>query len=103
LGRSGNVPSRGMAQPRVFLLDEPSMGLAPQLVREIFAIVAELRAEGNVILLVEEDARTAPAICDYAHVMESGRISMEGRSVDLLANDAMVSAYFGGTVAPSQG
>ncbi len=89
-----------MAQPRVFLLDEPSMGLAPQLVREIFAIVTELRAEGNTILLVEQNARKALAICDYAYVMESGRISMEGRGADLLANDAMVSAYLGGTVAP---
>ena len=92
-----------MAQPRVFLLDEPSMGLAPQLVREIFAIVAELRAEGNTILLVEQNARKALAICDYAYVMESGRISMEGRGADLLANNAMVSAYLGGTVCPDAG
>ncbi len=85
-----------MAQPRVFLLDEPSR------CRDLRDRRGTAR-EGRTILLVEEDARTAPAICDYAHVMESGRISMEGRGVDLLANDAMVSAYFGGTVAPSQG
>ena len=88
-----------MARPKVFLLDEPSMGLAPQLVREIFRIVAELRAEGNTILLVEQNARKALAICDYAYVMESGRITLEGRGADLLGNDAMVSAYLGGTVA----
>jgi branched-chain amino acid transport system ATP-binding protein len=88
-----------MARPKVFLLDEPSMGLAPQLVREVFRIVAELRAEGNTILLVEQNARKALAICDYAYVMESGRITLEGRGADLLENDAMVSAYLGGTVA----
>jgi len=90
-----------MAQPKVFLLDEPSMGLAPQLVREVFRLVAELRAEGNTILLVEQNARKALAICDYAYVMESGRITLEGRGDELLGNDAMVSAYLGGTVAPA--
>jgi branched-chain amino acid transport system ATP-binding protein len=88
-----------MAQPKVFLLDEPSMGLAPQLVREVFRIVAELRAEGNTILLVEQNARKALAICDYAYVMESGRITLQGRGDELLRDDAMVSAYLGGTVA----
>ncbi len=90
-----------MAQPKVFLLDEPSMGLAPQLVREVFRLVAELRAEGNTILLVEQNARKALAICDYAYVMESGRITLEGRGDELLGNDAMVSAYLGGTIAPA--
>ncbi len=90
-----------MSQPKIFLLDEPSMGLAPQLVREIFRIVAELRDEGNTILLVEQNARKALAICDYAYVMESGQITLAGRGEELLANDAMVSAYLGGTtVAP---
>ncbi|CAA9560214.1 MAG: Branched-chain amino acid transport ATP-binding protein LivF [uncultured Thermomicrobiales bacterium] len=87
-----------MARPKVFLLDEPSMGLAPQLVREVFRIVAELRAEGQTILLVEQNARKALAISDYAYVMESGRITLEGRGADLLTNDAMVSAYLGGIV-----
>jgi branched-chain amino acid transport system ATP-binding protein len=91
-----------MARPKVFLLDEPSMGLAPQLVREVFRIVAELRSEGNTILLVEQNARKALAICDYAYVMESGRITLEGRGADLLNNDAMVSAYLGGTVAGAE-
>ena len=88
-----------MARPRVFLLDEPSMGLAPQLVREIFRIVAELRDEGNTILLVEQNARKALAICDYAYVMESGRITLEGTGDELLGNDAMISAYLVGTNA----
>jgi branched-chain amino acid transport system ATP-binding protein len=88
-----------MARPKVFLLDEPSMGLAPQLVREIFRIITELRAVGNTILLVEQNARKALAICDHAYVMESGRISLEGSGADLLHNDAMISAYLGGTVA----
>jgi branched-chain amino acid transport system ATP-binding protein len=92
--------ARGLlARPKLFLLDEPSMGLAPQLVRDIFRIVAELKAEGNTILLVEQNARKALAICDYAYVMESGRITLEGTGAELLGNDAMVSAYLGGTVA----
>lgn len=91
--------ARGLlARPKVFLLDEPSMGLAPQLVREIFRIVAELRAEGNTILLVEQNARKALAICDYAYVMESGQIILEGAGQDLLNNDAMVGAYLGGVI-----
>jgi len=91
--------ARGLlAQPKLFLLDEPSMGLAPQLVRDIFRIVAELKAEGNTILLVEQNARKALAICDYAYVMESGRITLQGTGAELLGNDAMVSAYLGGTV-----
>jgi branched-chain amino acid transport system ATP-binding protein len=94
--------ARGLlARPKLFLLDEPSMGLAPQLVRDIFRIVAELKAEGNTILLVEQNARKALAICDYAYVMESGRITLQGTGAELLGNDAMVSAYLGGTVAGS--
>jgi branched-chain amino acid transport system ATP-binding protein len=89
--------ARGLlAKPRVFLLDEPSMGLAPQLVQEVFRIIAELKNEGNTILLVEQNARKALAVCDYAYVMESGRITLEGTGADLLHNDAMVSAYLGG-------
>jgi branched-chain amino acid transport system ATP-binding protein len=88
-----------MARPKVFLLDEPSMGLAPQLVREVFRIIASLKEEGNTILLVEQNARKALAICDYAYVMESGRITLEGQGRDLLNDDAMVNAYLGGTVA----
>jgi branched-chain amino acid transport system ATP-binding protein len=92
--------ARGLlARPRVFLLDEPSMGLAPQLVREIFRLVADLRAEGNTILLVEQNARKALAICDYAYVLESGRVTLEGTGDELLHNDAMIGAYLGGTVA----
>ena len=87
-----------MARPRVFLLDEPSMGPAPQLVREVFRIIADLKAEGNTILLIEQNARKALSICDYAYVMESGRITLEGTGDELLHNDAMVSAYLGGTV-----
>jgi branched-chain amino acid transport system ATP-binding protein len=94
--------ARGLlAKPRVFLLDEPSMGLAPQLVQEIFRIIAELKAEGNTILLVEQNARKALAVCDYAYVMESGRITLEGAGADLLHDDAMVSAYLGGVTQRS--
>ena len=92
-----------MARPKLFLLDEPSMGLAPQLVRDIFRIVAELKAEGNTILLVEQNARKALAVCDYAYVMETGRITLQGTGAELLGNQAMVSAYLGGMVAPAVG
>ena len=96
--------ARGLlAQPRVFLLDEPSMGLAPQLVQEVFRIIAELKNDGNTILLVEQNARKALAVCDYAYVMESGRITLEGAGADLLHNDAMVSAYLGGVIQQPPG
>ena len=91
-----------MARPRLFLLDEPSMGLAPQLVREIFRIIGGLRTEGNTILLVEQNARKALSICDYAYVMESGRITLQGTGPELLRNDALIGAYLGGMIATTQ-
>jgi branched-chain amino acid transport system ATP-binding protein len=83
------------AGPTALLLDEPSMGLAPKLVDEIFSIIAEERARGMSILLVEQNARRALAIADTAYVMERGRIGLQGTGAELLANPAVTAAYLG--------
>ncbi|HET7055686.1 MAG TPA: ABC transporter ATP-binding protein [Thermomicrobiales bacterium] len=84
-----------MARPKLLLLDEPSIGLAPRLVREVFAIVEELRQEGMTILLVEQMAAMALAIADRAYVLEQGAIVLEGSGQELLASPAVRSAYLG--------
>jgi branched-chain amino acid transport system ATP-binding protein len=84
-----------MAQPKLLLLDEPSIGLAPRLVREVFTIVEELRQEGMTILLVEQMAAMALAIADRAYVLEQGAIVLEGSGRDLLESPAVRSAYLG--------
>ena len=83
------------AGPTVLLLDEPSMGLAPKLVDEIFAIVANERANGTSIVLVEQNARRALALADRAYVMERGRVVLEGNGAELLTNRAVTTAYLG--------
>jgi branched-chain amino acid transport system ATP-binding protein len=85
-----------MSRPKLLLLDEPSMGLAPALVAQVFGIVAQLRADGLSILLVEQNARQALAVSDYAYVMERGRIAREGKSGELADDPAVVAAYLGG-------
>lgn len=84
-----------VVRPKALLLDEPSMGLAPKLVDTIFAIVAEERARGTSILLVEQNARRALALADYAYVLERGTIALEGRAADLLDRPEIVAAYLG--------
>jgi branched-chain amino acid transport system ATP-binding protein len=84
------------AGPKVLLLDEPSMGLAPKLVDEIFGIIAAERAAGTSIVLVEQNARRALALADRAYVMERGRIVLAGTGEELLANAAVTAAYLGG-------
>jgi branched-chain amino acid transport system ATP-binding protein len=84
-----------MAQPRLLLLDEPSMGLAPRLVAEIFACVQRLRAADTALLLVEQNARAALAIADRAYVLETGRIVLTGTGAGLLADEAVRAAYLG--------
>ncbi len=84
-----------MAEPRLLLLDEPSMGLAPMLVEEIFAIVADLKREGRTILLVEQNAEAALEIADHATVLESGRVALEGPASDVAQDPAVVAAYLG--------
>jgi branched-chain amino acid transport system ATP-binding protein len=84
-----------MAQPRLLLLDEPSMGLAPRLVAEIFACVKSLRDAHTAILLVEQNARAALAIADRGYVLETGSIVLSGTGAQLLADEAVRSAYLG--------
>jgi branched-chain amino acid transport system ATP-binding protein len=84
-----------MAQPRLLLLDEPSMGLAPRLVAEIFAHVAALKALGTTVLLVDQNARAALGVADRGYVMEAGRIVLEGTAADLLRNPQIQQAYMG--------
>jgi len=84
-----------MASPQLLLLDEPSMGLAPNLVKEILALLIHLREEGLTILLVEQDAHAALRIADRGYVMETGRIAAEGRARELLSSPRMRRAYLG--------
>ena len=85
-----------MSNPKMLLLDEPSMGLSPLLVKEIFSIIKELNESGMTILLVEQNARKALAISDRAYVLETGRIVLEGNAKELLEDDAVKKAYLGG-------
>jgi branched-chain amino acid transport system ATP-binding protein len=84
-----------MGRPKLLLLDEPSMGLAPLIVDEIFGIIRTLKQNGTTILLVEQNARAALAIADYAYVLETGRVILEGRGHELLENDDVRRAYLG--------
>ncbi len=88
-----------MARPKLLLLDEPSLGLAPILVRRIFELIARIRAEGTPILLVEQNARAALRVADTAHVMEGGRIVLSGPAAELAADERVRAAYLGGHVA----
>jgi branched-chain amino acid transport system ATP-binding protein len=84
-----------MARPKLVMLDEPSMGLAPLLVKEIFNIIVKIREQGNTVLLVEQNARSALKIANRAYVLETGRIILEGDAGDLLANRDVQRAYLG--------
>ena len=84
-----------MARPRLLLLDEPSLGLAPQLVLRIFEVIREINARGTTILLVEQNAHMALKIADYAYVLEVGRIAVEGPAHDLAQNDEIKKVYLG--------
>ena len=85
-----------MERPRALLLDEPSMGLAPLLVKEIFSIIKTINEEGTTVLLVEQNANMALSIADYAYVLETGRITLSGPAADLSASEAVRKAYLGG-------
>lgn len=84
-----------MSRPKIMLMDEPSMGLSPLLVKEIFAIVQELNKGGMTILLVEQNAKMALSIADRAYVLETGRIVMSGPAKDMLEDDKVRKAYLG--------
>ena len=88
-----------MGKPRLLMLDEPSLGLAPLIVREIFNIIGELRAGGVSILLVEQNARAALQVSDYGYVLESGELALEGPSEALAANPRVAATYLGQRVA----
>jgi branched-chain amino acid transport system ATP-binding protein len=90
-----------MAKPKLLLLDEPSMGLAPILVQDIFKVLQALNADGLTILLVEQNASQALKIADQGYVMENGEIVLAGRGGDLLANPRVIEAYLGGRPAES--
>ncbi|AII75886.1 ABC transporter ATP-binding protein [Bifidobacterium adolescentis] len=84
-----------MSHPKTILMDEPSMGLSPKLVKEIFSIIRKLHEQGITILLVEQNARMALSIADRAYVLETGRITMEGDAKELLNNEQVRKAYLG--------
>ena len=88
-----------MSSPRMLLLDEPSLGLAPMLVREILKLIVRLREEGLTILLVEQDASAALKIADRGYVMERGRVVIDGTARELLGDDRVRQAYLGKSVA----
>ena len=107
LGQAGGTLSGGeqqmlaigralMARPRLLLLDEPSLGLAPLIVNRIFEVIARLKTEGTTILLVEQNARKALAVADRAYVLETGRVVLSGPAQELVANPAVERAYLGG-------
>lgn len=84
-----------VARPRLILMDEPSLGLAPQLVSQVFEIIRSIHAEGTTILLVEQNALKALHVADYAYVVETGQISLRGTGADLLDDDQVKRAYLG--------
>ncbi|CAB3829208.1 MULTISPECIES: ABC transporter ATP-binding protein [Achromobacter] len=84
-----------MAKPRLLMLDEPSLGLAPRIVREVFRIVARLREMGVSILLIEQNARAALQVADYAYVLETGTVTLEGPAAEVAQDPRVVEVYLG--------
>jgi branched-chain amino acid transport system ATP-binding protein len=84
-----------MSRPRLLMLDEPSMGLSPLVMRTIFSTLAELKARGTTLLLVEQNAQAALALADRGHVLETGRIVLSGTGADLLGDEGVRKAYLG--------
>ena len=85
-----------ISHPKLLMLDEPSMGLAPILVDQIFSIIRELHQSGTTILLVEQNSEMALQVADHAYVLESGKIALSGTGEELAATDAIKKAYLGG-------
>jgi branched-chain amino acid transport system ATP-binding protein len=85
-----------MAKPRLLLLDEPSLGLAPVIVQAVFRIISEIRRRGTTVLLVEQNARMGLSVADYGYVLETGRLALGGKPGDLWGNEAIRAAYLGG-------
>ncbi|MBR7742877.1 ABC transporter ATP-binding protein [Phycicoccus sp. BSK3Z-2] len=87
-----------MARPRLLLLDEPSMGLAPKLIQQIFAIIREINEQGTTVLVVEQNAAQALKLADTAHILETGEIVRSGSGAELAGDDSVKAAYLGGDV-----
>jgi len=85
-----------MGSPRMLLLDEPSLGLAPLIIKDIFETLVKIREEGTTILIVEQNALATLKIADYAYVLELGKISMHGKAADLMKDERLIEAYLGG-------
>lgn len=85
-----------MSRPDLLMLDEPSLGLAPLLVKEIFSIIKKINEDGKTVLLVEQNAYAALSVANYAYILEVGRISLEGTGQELLQNPKVIEAYLGG-------
>ncbi|KQS79668.1 ABC transporter ATP-binding protein [Methylobacterium sp. Leaf361] len=85
-----------MGRPKLVLFDEPSLGLAPNIVERMFAVIGAIRDAGTTVLLVEQNAFAALELCDYAYLLEAGRIVLEGRGQDLIADPHVRDAYLGG-------
>ena len=85
-----------MGSPKLLILDEPSLGLAPLLIKDIFKTLVKIKEEGTTILIVEQNALTTLKIADYAYVLELGKISMQGKAEDLLKDEHLIAAYLGG-------
>lgn len=84
-----------MAEPKILMLDEPSLGLAPVIVNEVFHTICRIRDEGMTTILVEQNAKKSLSICDYAYVIENGRVTVEGSGKELLENPEVSAAYLG--------
>jgi len=84
-----------MAKPKLIMMDEPSLGLAPLIVNSIFEIIKEINHQGTTILLIEQNANKALKVADYGYVLETGNITMEGKGLELLKNEKIIEAYLG--------
>jgi len=92
-----------MARPRLLMLDEPSLGLAPLIVREIFHVIADLRSRNVSVLLVEQNARAALQVADFGYVLESGEVALSGTADELLADEQVIASYLGLKAVESEG
>lgn len=91
-----------MARPRLLLLDEPSLGLAPVIVQKVFSIIGEIRRRQTTVLLVEQNARMALSVADRGYVLETGRLAVSGRPAELWSNDEVRAAYLGGRLQSTE-
>ena len=90
-----------MGRPKLLMMDEPSLGLAPLIVREIYSVIADLKSAGVAILLVEQNARAALQVADYGYVLETGEVAIEGEAAALAVDSRVVDTYLGGRVVAS--